>query len=35
MNGENKMEFCEHVEFNKCITNNGGNIYINPKLINH
>uniref|UniRef100_A0A6C0I607 Nucleotide-diphospho-sugar transferase domain-containing protein n=1 Tax=viral metagenome TaxID=1070528 RepID=A0A6C0I607_9ZZZZ len=28
-------EICEHVDFNKCITNNGGNIYINPKLINY
>ena len=29
------LYICEHVDFNKCITNNGGKIYINPKLINH
>ena len=31
---DNKNEVCEHVHFNKCITDNGGKIYINPKLIN-
>lgn len=35
MNGTEKIEFCEHVDFNKCVINNGGNIYINPKFINH
>ena len=34
MNGDSKMEFCEHVSFNQCIINNGGKIYINPKFIN-
>ena len=34
-NDNSKFEFCEHVDFNKCITNNGGKIYINPKLINY
>ena len=29
----NKYEICEHVTFNECIIKNGGNIYINPKLI--
>ena len=28
-------EVCEHVMFNSCILNNGGNIYINPKMINY
>jgi hypothetical protein len=31
----NQIEICEHVEFNKGVINNGGKIYINPKLINH
>ena len=35
MNGDKKMEFCEHVDFNEGIINNGGKIYINPKFINH
>ena len=35
MNGDEKMEFCEHVDFNEGIINNGGKIYINPKFINH
>jgi len=35
MNGNEKIEFCEHIDFNKCIINNGGKIYINPKFINH
>ena len=35
MNGNNKIEFCEHVDFNECVINNGGKIYINPKFINH
>ena len=30
----NTTEACEHIIFNKCITNNGGKIYINPQLIN-
>ncbi len=29
----NKIEICEHVFFNKFITSNGGEIFINPKLI--
>ncbi len=29
----NKYEICEHVTFNEGIIKNGGNIYINPKLI--
>ena len=29
------IEICEHVEFNKCIIDNGGTIYINPQLINY
>lgn len=28
-------ELCEHVTFNQCILDNGGEIYINPALINH
>ena len=35
MNGDEKIEFCEHVNFNKGIINNGGKIYINPKFINY
>ena len=35
MNGNEKIEYCEHVDFNKGVTNNGGKIYINPKFINH
>ena len=35
MNGDEKIEFCEHVDFNQCVINNGGKIYINPKFINH
>jgi hypothetical protein len=31
---ENGNEKCEHVDFNKCIKNNGGKIYINPDFIN-
>lgn len=31
----NKYEICEHVPFNACIIRNGGNIYINPKLISY
>lgn len=32
---KNNLEHdCEHVAFNKCIRNNGGDIYIHPKLIN-
>jgi len=31
---ENGEEICEHVYFNHCINRLGGNIYINPKLIN-
>lgn len=27
---ENGMEKCEHVDFNRCIKKNGGNVYINP-----
>jgi hypothetical protein len=30
-----KYEICEHVIFNECIIKNGGNIYINPKLISY
>jgi hypothetical protein len=34
LKGDNeKYEICEHVTFNECIIRNGGNIYINPKLI--
>jgi hypothetical protein len=33
LNHENK-EICEHVTFNEGVINNGGKIYINPKLIN-
>jgi len=29
---KNGMEKCEHVDFNRCIKNNGGKIYINPKF---
>ena len=29
-----QLPYSEHVDFNKCVTNNGGKIYINPKLIN-
>jgi len=32
--GNITTEICEHVYFNKCIINNGGKIYINPKFIN-
>jgi hypothetical protein len=35
MNGDTKIEFCEHVDFNQCVINNGGKIFINPKFINH
>jgi hypothetical protein len=37
LNNDNneKVGFCEHVDFNKGIKNNGGKIYINPKLINY
>jgi len=31
---ESGSEVCEHVHFNKCINNLGGNIYLNPQLIN-
>jgi hypothetical protein len=31
----NKYEICEHVQFNEYIIRNGGNIYINPKLISY
>ncbi len=30
----NNFEVCEHVLFNTCILNNGGKMYINPKLFN-
>ncbi len=33
-NNEEYNEVCEHVLFNQCIINNGGKIYINPKMIN-
>jgi hypothetical protein len=35
-NGEhpNGKEKCEHVDFNKCIKNHGGKIFINPDFIN-
>ena len=29
-----KLDYCEHVDFNKCVKNNGGKIYINPAFIN-
>jgi hypothetical protein len=35
MNVDEKIEFCEHVDFNECVIKNGGKIYINPKFINH
>ena len=35
MNGNEKIEFCEHVDFNEGVIKNGGKIYINPKFINH
>ena len=35
MNGDEKIEFCEHVDFNQGVVNNGGKLYINPKFINH
>ena len=33
--GTGNVETCEHVKFNECVLNNGGDIYINPKMINH
>lgn len=30
----NNLPMCEHVSFNEGVLNNGGKIYINPKLIN-
>lgn len=35
MKGDEKIEFCEHVDFNEGVIKNGGKIYINPKFINH
>ena len=35
MNGDDKLEDCEHISFNQGVINNGGKIYINPKFINH
>ena len=35
MNGDKKLEFCEHINFNEGVKKNGGKIYINPKFINH
>lgn len=32
--GKDSLELCEHVSFNEGITNKGGKIYINPKMIN-
>lgn len=32
--GKDSQEICEHVSFNEAITNKGGKIYINPKMIN-
>ena len=34
-NNNEKIQACEHVDFNKCIKYNGGKIYINPNLINY
>ena len=31
---ENGKEKCEHIDFNKCIKNHGGKIYINPNFLN-
>jgi hypothetical protein len=33
LQNDNKYEICEHVTFNEYIIKNGGNIYINPRLI--
>ncbi len=33
LNNKKIIEKCEHVEFNNCILKNGGEIYINPKMI--